>query len=78
MNLRAAEAQLWDTPAECSPAEIPGLLAMSYRSLFPLASILRCLAATDLDAGRRANLTQIGGQLDQVLRALQPHCRARS
>jgi len=72
---RAAEHLLWSAPTECSPAEIPSLLVLSYRSLFPLASILRCLADSDVDAGRREHLTQIRTELDRVLGRLRAPCR---
>ena len=77
-SLRAAEHLLWSTPAECAPAEMPFLLVTCYRSFFPLASILRCLAATDLNTERREKLAQVSTEIDLALSRLRPLCRAPS
>jgi hypothetical protein len=56
IQLRAAQYQLWSAPQEYAPARVDAIADASYRAMTALTSVIRCLAASDVDATRGAAL----------------------
>jgi hypothetical protein len=73
MLLQSAEDRLGRDPAECGPEHFPILLSSSYQALAAVASIVSRMAGADLDASRRAGLTQTGVHLAAALADLRVH-----
>lgn len=71
IQLRAAQHQLWSAPQECAPARVNPIAGASYRAMTALASIIRCLAASDGDAARGAALDHSQADFDAALASLR-------
>jgi hypothetical protein len=71
IQLRAAQYQLWSTPQECTPASVNPIADASYRAMTTLASVIECLAATDVDTTRRAALDRSRADFEVALATLR-------
>ena len=71
IQLRAAQYQLWSAPQECAPALASAIADASYRAMAALASVIRCLAASDVDATRRAALDHSRADIEVALAGLR-------
>ena len=67
ISIKGAECLLWEQPGECAPRLVPGLLREVYGVLSSMASILACLARTDLDAERRGQLRAVEATMRTVV-----------
>lgn len=71
ISLRAAEYLVWQQPCECAPRHMPALLDSVFGLLSTTASIVACLAATDLNAPRRDQFRRISARMSELLADLQ-------
>jgi hypothetical protein len=71
IQLQAAQYQLWSSPQECTPASLSPIAGASYRAMTALASVIRCLAAMDVDTTRRAALDQSRADFEVALASLR-------
>lgn len=71
IELQAAEHQLWSSPQECAPARVTPIADASYRAMAAVASIIRCLAASDGDTPRRAVLAHSRVDIEVALATLR-------
>ena len=78
ISLRAAEHLVWQQPAECAPRRLPALIDGAYGVLSATASIVACLAETDLNALRRDQLRRISAEMSELLADLQELSRSDS
>ena len=78
ISLRAAEHLVWQQPAECAPRRLPALIDGAYGVLSATASIVACLAETDLNALRRDQFSRISAQMSELLVDLQELSRSDS
>ena len=69
--LQAAQYQLWSAPQECTPAHLNPIAGASYRAMTALASVIRCLAAADVDTARRAALDHSRADFEVALATLR-------
>jgi hypothetical protein len=76
--LRAAEYLVWQQPGECAPRRLPALIDGAYGVLSATASIVACLAETDLNALRRDQFRRISAQMSELLVDLQKLSRSGS
>jgi hypothetical protein len=78
ISLRAAEYLVWQQPGECAPRRLPALIDGAYGVLSATASIVACLAETDLDALRRDQFRRISAEMSELLVDLQELSRSDS
>ncbi len=78
ISLRAAEYLVWQQPGECAPRRLPALTDGAYGVLSATASIVACLAETDLNALRRDQFRRISAQMSELLADLQELSRSDS
>jgi hypothetical protein len=78
MQLRAAQHQLWSAPQECTPASLTPIADASCRAMTALASVIRCLAAADVDTTRRAALDHSRADFEVALATLHDALGARA
>ena len=78
IQLRAAQYQLWSTPEECAPARVNAIADASYRAMATLASVIRCLAASDVDTTRRAALDHSRAGFEVALASLREAAARRA
>ena len=71
IQLRAAQYQLWSAPQECAPALVDAIADASYRAMAVLASVIRCLAASDVGTTRRAALDHSRADFEVALASLR-------
>lgn len=71
IQLQAAQHQLWSEPQECAPALVTPIAGASYRAMTALASVIRCLAAADVDTTRRAALDHSRADFEAALATLR-------
>lgn len=71
IQLRAAQHQLWSAPQECAPARVNPIADASCRAMTVLASIIRCLAASDADISRGAALDHSQAAFEVALASLR-------
>jgi hypothetical protein len=71
IQLQAAQYQLWSAPQECTPAQLDPIAGASYRAMTALASVIKCLAATDVDTTRRATLDHSRADFEVALATLR-------
>lgn len=71
IQLQAAQYQLWSAPQECTPARLNPIADASYRAMTALASVISCLAATDVNATRRAALDHSRTDFEVALATLR-------
>lgn len=71
IQLKAAQHQLWNAPQECAPARVIGIADASYRAMAALASVIRCLAASDVDTTRRVTLDHSLADFEVALASLR-------
>jgi hypothetical protein len=71
IQLQAAQYQLWSAPQECAPALFNPIADASYRAMTALASVIRCLAAADVDATRRNALDHSRADFEVALATLR-------
>jgi hypothetical protein len=76
ISLRAAEYLVWQQPCECAPRRVPALTDGVYGVLSTTASIVACLAVTDLNAPRRAQFRRISARMSELLADLQELSRS--
>ena len=78
ISLRAAEYLVWQQPGECAPRRLPALIDGAYGVLSATASIVACLAETDLNALRRDQFRRISAEMSGLLADLQELSRSDS
>ena len=78
ISLRAAEYLVWQQPGECAPRRLPALIDGAYGVLSATASIVACLAETDLNALRRDQFRRISAEMSELLADLQELSRSDS
>jgi len=78
ISLRAAEHLVWQQPDECAPRRLPALIDGAYGVLSATASIVACLAETDLNALRRDEFRRISAEMSELLADLQELSRSGS
>jgi len=78
ISLRAAEYLIWEQPGECAPRRVPALIDGAYGVLSTTASIVACLAVTDLNAPRRDQFRRISAQMSKLLADLLELSRSDS
>ena len=71
IQLRAAQYQLWSAPQECAPTLVNAIADASYRAMAVLASVIRCLAASDVGTTRRAALDHSRADFEVALASLR-------
>jgi len=71
IQLQAAQHQLWSAPQDCAPAHVNPIANVSYRAMTALASVIRCLAASDVDTTRRAALEHSQEDFEVALATLR-------
>jgi len=71
IQLQAAQYQLWSAPQECTPGLVNPIAGASYRAMTALASVIRCLAAADVDTTRRAALDHSRADFEVALATLR-------
>ena len=71
LQLKAAHYQLWSAPQECAPARVGAIADASYRATAALASVIRRLAASDVDTTRRAALDHSRADFEVALASLR-------
>jgi hypothetical protein len=78
ISLRAAEYLVWEQPGECAPRRVPALVDGAYGVLSTTASIVACLAVTDLNAARRGQFRRISARMCELLADLEELSRSGS
>lgn len=78
ISLRAAEYLVWQQPCECAPRRVPALIDGACGVLSATASIVACLAMTDLNARRRDQFRQISAGMSELLVDLRELSRSGS
>jgi len=78
ISLRAAEYLVWQQPGECAPRRLPALIDGAYGVLSATASIVACLAETDLNALRHDQFRRIAAEMSELLADLRELSRSDS
>jgi hypothetical protein len=78
ISLQAAEYLVWQQPGECAPRRVPELIDGAYGVLSTTASIVACLALTDLNAPRCDQFRRISARMSELLADFQELSRSDS